>query len=237
MPSRTPARSGEVAIADRFGAFDVAALVLALALLAAAPFLIADVAGETIEYRRGLRDETSPGWIAGPVVIVLGLVWPAWRLIPLMSRMTAVRMDAERLRLYAEIPAGGNFRTHPDARVNIPWDEVDRLVVWRLRVKRFGFVPGWRPQLGVVRTVDQYGITQREPSKRQRLSEDARKDGVPVRLGHMMKARSVKLSPARAGKVAEAVRRLAPHVAVVDEREAGRSPKIEPPTPRGPKAY
>lgn len=235
MPSRNQAASGEVAIADRFGAFDAAALVLALALLAAAPFLIADVAGETIVYRQGGRDQSSPGWIAGPVVVLLGLVWPVWRLVPLLRRTAAVRMDAERIRLHPDFPAGGNFRA--DARVDVPWDEVDRLVVWRLRVKRFGFVPGWRPQLGVVKTVDQYGIAQKEPSERQRRSEDVRPDGVPVRLGHMMKARSVKLSAARAGAVAAAVRRLAPHVAVVDEREAGRSPRIEPPDRRDPKAY
>lgn len=163
MPPRSPSESAEIAVADRFGVFDW----VALALLALAPFLIADVAGETIEYRQGLQDRTSPGWIAGPVVILLGLVWPAWRLIPLARRMTAVRMDRERIRLYADFPAGGNFRSHPAAKVDVPWDEVDRLVVWHLRVKRFGFLPGRRPQLGVVKTADQYGIAQQEPSQRR----------------------------------------------------------------------
>ncbi|SDE32984.1 hypothetical protein [Glycomyces harbinensis] len=229
MPPSTPPASGETAIADRFGVFDWVALALALALLAWAPFLIADVAGETVEYRRGVLDRESPGWIAGPVVIVLGLVWPALRLIPLARRMTAVRIDAERIRLYAEFPTGGNFRSHPAARVDALWSDVDRLVLWRLRVKRFGFIPGWRPQLGVVTTADQYGVSQKEPSRRQRLSEDVRRDGVPVRLGHMMKARSVKLSASRAEDVAAAVRRVAPRVALVDERKAGTSPNIEPP--------
>ena len=153
----------------------------------------------------------------------------------LLKRPAAAIVGPDRIRLFADI--GGLYMRAEAPRVDLPWDEVERIVVWRLRRKWLGFIPVWQARVGVERTTDWYEVAQKEPNAKQRQSLRLRPDGSPVRLGAMLNARSVRLAPNGAKVIAATAARFAPGVAVIDERVPGKPQTIEPNEPRDRRSY
>jgi hypothetical protein len=226
-----------VTVAERVRPRDVVLFAITVALLAAAPWMMISAGTEPVEYRdaNGLESR-APAWLGVLVPLVPLLCWSGFKAHHLLRRPTAAAVGPEGVRLYSEGIAGGYMRLEePD--VDLPWEEVDRVVVWRLRVKLLWLIPAWESRVGVEKTTDWYGVTQREPTERQRRSRGARRDGSPVRLGAMLHSRSVRLSPRGAVRIATAAARFAPRVKVVDERVFGRSDRISPKSSRGRTVY
>lgn len=219
---------GEVAVTERVRPHDLVLFAIALALVVFTPWMLVSAGSELVLYRneQGLEVET-PAWVGVLMLLVPFLGWAAVKAYHLLRRPVAAVVGPGGVRLHAESVSGLYLRDE-EPSVDLPWDEIVRVVLWRERRTWFGFVPVWQSQVGVEKTTDWYGVSQREPTAKQRQSRESRKDGSPIRLGAMLRSRSVRLGPHCAEAIATAAARFAPRVEVVDERVFGRSPVIEP---------
>jgi hypothetical protein len=142
-----------------------------------------------------------------PLYIGLSLFgYPLVRTMLLFRPLPAARLDAAGIMLL-----GGT-------KVRAKWSEVDRIVLWRKRVKRPG-VDTWTSQVGIVRRSERTDNFRRSAQAKQWTTADLRENGVPAWLPGGIHKSSVRLVPARAEELAVAVARFAPGVQVVDERE------------------
>lgn len=233
MPPDSTDDGSQVAVAERLRPFDLALFTVTAAVLAATPRMLIDAGTETVEYRdhQTGRDLEGPAWMGVLVFVLPLLAWAGAKAYHLLARPAAAVLDPRGVRLYPE-GAGGLYARSDTPAVDLSWDEVDRVVVWRLRKRWLRFIPGWESQVGVQKPDEWHEVSQREPTTKQRNSPEARRDGTPVRLGSMLKSRSVRLSPRAARRLAAAVERFAPHVQVADERVFGKSRRIEPKRPK-----
>jgi|GEM_PF-5746071 len=179
--------------------------------------IVATAGDESITTRdpRTRADGDTPVWLGGLILMPVVLFWPAVRAWSLLAGRPLAVIDATGIRLFKASFA--DFRQSTPS-VDVTWDQVDRIVLWRLRAGQVAGVAWWRTRLGVELSGDYYEIHAKDPTAQQRASRDVRKDGVPRRFGVMMKARSVAASPRRLGAIATAAARFAPRVPVVDER-------------------
>jgi hypothetical protein len=227
MTPPSSAQDGEVTVAERVRTRDLVLFTITALALVATPSILMSAGSEPIAYRdsRGL-DTEAPAWMG--ILVYLGplLAWSGMKAYHLLKRPAAAIVGPDRIRLFADI--GGLYMRSEAPRVDLPWDEVERIVVWRLRRKWLGFIPVWQARVGVERTTDWYEVAQKEPNAKQRKSLRLRPDGSPVRLGAMLNARSVRLAPHGARRIATAAARFAPGVAVVDERVPGKPQTIKP---------
>ncbi|THV41271.1 hypothetical protein [Glycomyces buryatensis] len=228
MPKPLPGKSSEIVVADRVRLGDLLWFAAAAAGVVATPWILIDSSDETVEYRdaNGFEGETV-AVIPLAALLFLTFAWVATKAYHLLRGPAAGRFGPDGVRLYPEGIRSLRIREDTPA-AEAPWDEVKRLVLWHRREKLLFFIPGWRTQLGLEKTIDYYAITAKEPTEKQRTSADHRKDGSPVRLGHMLLSRSVEFHPRGARSVADAVAAFAPHIEVVDERRHGVSRVIEP---------
>ncbi|MQM24608.1 hypothetical protein [Glycomyces albidus] len=218
----------ETAVADRLRPHDLVLFAVAIALVAALPWMLASAGSEPVEYRdhQTGQDRTAPAWVGVLVFAVPLLAWSAMKAWNLFAGPAAATLGPGGLRLYEEV--GGLYLRRDVPDVDVPWSEVHRIVLWRRRIRWLGFVPGWTTQVGVEKTGDWYQVSRKEPTARELASREHRPDGSPIRLGSMLSARSVRLTPAAARRLAAAVAKYAPSVAFVDERIAGESRAVEP---------
>ncbi|HEU5130393.1 MAG TPA: hypothetical protein VFU12_20610 [Glycomyces sp.] len=231
----TPDRTDDgpqVAVAERPRPFDLALFAVTAVVLAATPWMLVDAGTETARYRdhQTGRDLEGPAWMGVLVFVLPLLAWAGMKAYHLIARPAAAVLDRRGARLYPEA-VGGLYMRSGTPRVDLPWDEIDRMVVWRLRKRWLGCIPGWESRVGVQKTDEWHEVSQREPTPKQRSSPASRRDGTPVRLGSMLKSRSVRLSPRAARRLASAAERFAPRVQVADERVPGESRTIEPKRP------
>ncbi|WP_026922645.1 hypothetical protein [Glycomyces arizonensis] len=227
----------EITVTERVRTADLVWFAITAALVAATPWMLMDASGETVEYRdsRGMWQE-GPAEVGLLLLVAAVVLSVGLKAFNLLRGPVAVGMDGKGIRLFAD--AGWGMHLRKDAPVvAVPWDEVERLVVWRRPGKLLGLIPVRTTMLGVEKSSNWYEVSQREPSERQRRSEGHRKNGVPVRLGHMMLAQSVRLSGRAAADVATGAARFAPGVEVVDERRAGAREVIAPKAERNAKTY
>jgi hypothetical protein len=219
----------EVAVAERVRPRDLVLFAVTAAAIVATPWVLTSAGSDPIAYRdsRGL-DTEAPAWTGVLVYLVPFLAWSGMKAFHLLRRPAAAIVAPNRIRLFPEI--AGLYMRAETPRVDLPWDEVERIVVWRIRRRWLWCIPGWESRVGVERTTDWYEVAQREPTKKQQASRDVRRDGSPVRLGAMLNARSVRLAPRGAATIAAAAARFAPGVQVVDERFPGK-PRVILPEP------
>jgi hypothetical protein len=235
----TPSASASnhaVPVPERVRVRDLVLFACTAVAIAATPWMLTSAGSDPIAYRdsRGL-DTEAPAWMGVLVYLVPLLAWSGMKAYHLLRRPAAAVLEPGRIRLYPEI--GGLYLRSETPRVDLPWDEVERIVVWRIQRKWLWCLPVWQARVGVERTSDWYEVAQREPTKKQRESREFRRDGSPVRLGAMLNARSVRLSPRAAEAIATAAARFAPGVPVVDERRPGKPEVIEPQPARERRAY
>ncbi|GAB3649395.1 hypothetical protein [Glycomyces tarimensis] len=224
----------EITIADRIRLGDLLWFTTAAALVAATPWMFMDSAEETVVYRSsgGVDTETSvPLTLAFFLLIVVA--WTAAKAFYLLRGPVVAKIDAEGLRLFSEGIRLLHVRRDTPS-VDLPWNEVQRLIVWRQQTRILGLFPGWRTRLGVEKTGDYYTVSQKEPSAKERASKEHRENGSPVRLSQTLLSRSVGLSPLCLRAVAEAVADFAPDIEVVDERRRGKTHVIKPRRSREP---
>jgi hypothetical protein len=221
----------ETAVADRLRPHDLVLFVVALVLVATLPWMLASAGSGPVEYRdhQTGQDRTAPAWVGVLVFAVPFLAWTGMKACNLLAKPAAATLGPGGLRLYEEI--GGLYMRRDTPDVDVPWTEVRRIVLWRRRTRRLGFIPGWVTHVGVEKTDDWYQVSRKEPTARELATRDHRRDGSPIRLGSMLYARSVKLTPAAARRLAAAVARYAAGVELVDERVAG-APRIRKHGPR-----
>lgn len=235
--TRSSTPPAETTVTERVRTGDLVWFAITAALVAATPWMLMDASGDTVEYRdsRGMWQEGPAE--AGLLFLVAVVVLPVGlKAFNLLRGPVAVGMDEKGIRLFADAGWGMHLRKDAPA-VDVPWGEVERLVVWRRSGKLLGFIPVRTTMLGVEKSSNWYEVSRREPSERQRRSDGHRKNGVPVRLGHMMLAQSVRLSGRAAEDVATGAARFAPSVEVVDERSAGERQAIVPKAERNAKTY
>jgi hypothetical protein len=153
---------------------------------------------------------------AAPLMTGLALAgYPMLRTVFFVfNREKAVQVDANGIVL------------HGKAAVRARWGEIDRIVFWRKRVTRFGFVKRWEPQIGIVSRSERTANFQRAAGDRSWTAEDLRPNGVPEWLPGGIQKHSVRLSFRSAAEVVVVVARFAPDVPVSDEREPGRSTPV-----------
>ncbi|MDA1358316.1 hypothetical protein O1R50_01715 [Glycomyces luteolus] len=223
-------------MAERVRVRDLVLFAVAAVAVVATPWMLVSAGSDPVAYRdsRGL-DTEAPAWMGVLVYLVPLLGWSGMKAYHLLRRPAAAIVGPDGIRLFADV--GGLYMRAEAPRVHLPWDEVERIVVWRLRRKWLWCLPVWQSRVGVERTTDWYEVAQKEPSAKQRQSLRLRPDGSPVRLGAMLNARSVRLAPHRARVIAAAAARFAPGVAVVDERVPGRPRTIEPKEQRERRTY
>lgn len=202
----------EITVKDRIEPSTWLWLSFGLMVLLAAPWLLAAAGTGEVTVRdsiTGEYDETTYAWARPMMLIAAALGYPLMLAIALFFRAPAVRVDAERIRLRGK------------AKVSARWGEVDRIVLWRRRVRRLGLIPGWEPQIGIVpNTARTKGFDQAAAGKRWDAS-DLRPNGVPEWLPGGTQKHSVRLSYRCAPELAAAVARFAPDLAVVDGRDPG----------------
>lgn len=233
----TPPTAHAVSVAERVRPQDLVLFAISAVAVAAAPWMLMSAGSEPVTYRDAQgNDSEAPAWVGVLVVLVPLLGWAGLKLFHLLQRPAAAVVGPDGIRMFDE-GLDGLYLRDDDPDVNLPWDEVVRVVVWRRRRKWLGFIPVWESRIGVEKTTDWYRVSQREPTEKQRQSPEARTDGSPVRLGSMLYARSVRLGPHGGKAIATATARFAPHVKVVDERFFGKSQVIEPDAKRDKKTY
>ncbi|MCC3765058.1 hypothetical protein K3N28_18525 [Glycomyces sp. TRM65418] len=232
-----PAHAAEVTVSERVRPQDLILFAITAVAVVATPWMLMSAGSEPVFYRdsRGV-DTEAPAWMGVLVYLVPLLGWSGIKAFYLLKSPTAAVIGPDGVRLFDE-GVGGLYLRHDEPNVNLPWDEVSRVVLWRRRRKWLGFIPVWESRVGVEKTTDWYGVTQREPSAKQRQSRETRPDGSPVRLGAMLYARSIRLGSHGARAIATATARFAPGVEVVDERFFGKPQVIEPEPKRGRKSY
>jgi hypothetical protein len=229
--------AGEIAVTERVRPRDVVLFAITAAALAAAPWMLISAGSEPVAYRNSTGgDSEASTWLGVLVPLVPLLAWAGIKAYHLTRRSVAAIAGPGGIRLFSE-DFGGMYARFREPDVDLTWEEVERVVVWRLRTKLLWLFPAWESRVGVEKTTDRYGVTQREPTEAQRRSNESRPDGSPVRLGSMLNSRSVRLSPRGAARIAEAAARFAPGVEVVDERLHGRSETLGPNPSRDRKAY
>lgn len=223
-----------IAVPDRVRLGDLLWFATAAVLIAVTPWMFISSAGETAEYRteQGSYAETP---VAFPLAIFLLIVlaWAGTKAYFLLRRPVVARIGSEGVRLFPEGVRGLRRRQDTPA-VDVPWNEVRRLILWDRSEKLLFFIPGKRTQLGVEKINDAYSVVQKEPTEQQRQSRDHRDNGSPVRLGSMLLSRSVEFPPRGAKAVATAVAAFAPNVQVLDERRFGKPQVVEPAPRRSP---
>lgn len=211
-------RLPEITVKDRIEPSTWLWLSFGLLVVLAAPWLlIAAGTGEvtTRDLVTGFETQTW-AWV-GPLMLVLAaLGYPLMLVISVFFRGPAVRLDAERIQLRGR------------SKVFARWSEVDRIVLWRRRVRRFGCIPGWEPQVGVVPNNSRTKGFQQVASGRRWDIGDLRPNGVPEWLPGGVQKRSVRLSHRCGPELAAGVARFAPDVLVVDERDPGQATPVEP---------
>ncbi|MCD0445740.1 hypothetical protein LO763_19205 [Glycomyces sp. A-F 0318] len=217
----------ETAVVERVRPRDLVLFAVTAALLVALPWMLVSAGSEPVSYRdsQGM-DAEAPAWVGVLVLFVPLLGWSGLKAFHLLRGPAAAVVGPGGIKLFPEA-VGGLYLRDEEPDVDLPWDEVERVVLWRIRRKWLWFVPVWESRVGVEKTTDWYGVSQREPTAKQRRSREARPDGSPVRLGAMLNARSVRLAPRGARAIAAAAARFAPGVAVVDERFFGRPQVVE----------
>ncbi|THV23533.1 hypothetical protein [Glycomyces paridis] len=227
----------EVAVAERARVRDVVLFAVTAVAVAATPWMLVSAGSDPVYYRdsRGL-DTEAPAWAGVLVYLVPLLAWSGAKLFHLLRSPAAAVVGPGGIRLYGEA-IGGLYLRKEEVRVEAPWEQVQRIVLWRKQSKWLWCLPVWQSQVGVLKTSDWYTVSRREPSRRERESREVRRDGSPVRLGAMLRARSVRLSPRGAEAIAAAAARFAPGVEVWDERVHGKSRRIEAGPGRDPKTY
>ena len=212
-------RFTEIAIKDRIERSTWLWLSFGLLVLLAAPWLLAAAGTDEVMARdpiTGEYDVPTFAWAGMLMLVTTALGYPLMLVIGLFFRGPAVRLDAERIRLRGK------------AKVSARWGEVDRIVLWRRRVKRLGLIPDWEPQVGIVRdTARTKGFREAARGRRWDAS-DLRPNGVPEWLPGGVQKHSVRLSYRRASELAAAVAHFAPDLKVVDEREPGQAIPVEP---------
>ncbi|SDE16400.1 hypothetical protein [Glycomyces harbinensis] len=229
--------AGEVAVIERVRPRDVVLFAITAAALAAAPWMLISAGSDPVAYRNATGgDSEAPIWLGVVVPLVPLLVWSGIKAYHLTRRPVAAIAGPGGIRLFSE-DSGGMYARFREPDVDLPWEEVERVVVWRLRTRPAWLFPAWESRVGVEKTTDRYGVTQRGPTEAQRRSREARPDGSPVRLGSMLNSRSVRLSPRGAVRIAEAAARFAPGVEVADERFHGRSETLGPKPSRDRRTY
>ncbi|GAA2286545.1 hypothetical protein GCM10009853_047110 [Glycomyces scopariae] len=218
----------ESAVSDTLRAHDLVIIVLAVALLAVLPWLLASAGSEPADYRdhRTGRDMTAPAWVGVLVFALPFIVWAAMKAWNRAAKPVAATVGPGGVRLFPEI--GGLYLRGETPAVDLPWSEVRRLVLWRRRKRWLGFLPGRETRVGVERTDDWYQVSRRDPTPKELASLDHRKDGSPVRLGSMLHTRSVKLTPKAARRLAKSVARYAMGIDFTDERTLGKAHPVEP---------
>ncbi|PRY57317.1 hypothetical protein [Glycomyces artemisiae] len=174
--------------------------------------------GETIMVRDRYvwMSETEAYAWQPPLYLGLALLgYPLVRSLMLLRPLPAARLD----------PAG--ITLLDGAKVRAKWAEVDRIVLWRQRAKRFG-VESWAPRIGIVRRSERTDNFRKAAEARHWTAADLRDNGVPAWLPGGIHKCSARLHPARAGALAAAVARFAPDLQVVDEREPDRRAPVPP---------
>lgn len=195
-------------------------LALGVVTLVVTPLAMIDAGSGTVYYwnevTMGFDDEswawTRPLYL-GTAALGLSLVLVVFS----FRRSKVLRADAEGVRL------------HGKGNAHVKWEELDRVVLWRRRVRRFGFLPGWRPQVGLVRDTERTRAFQRTADAKRWGPEDLRGNGVPEWLPGGIQKHSARLSHRLAPEVAAAVSRFAPRLRVVDQRAPGRPVPVSSP--------
>ncbi|GAA2136584.1 hypothetical protein [Glycomyces algeriensis] len=223
-----PGSRSQTAVHDRLRPHDLALFVVALALVVALPWMLMSAGSEPVEYRdqRTGSETTVPAWAGVLWFVIPFLVWPAMKAWNLIRKPAAATLGPGGIRLYREV--GGLYARDNGKKVNLGWDEVQRIVLWRKRTRWLWLIPGWTAQVGVEKPDDWYEVSRREPTEQERKSRGHRKDGSPIRLGAMLNARSIRLGPVAFKHLAEAVATYAPQVEIVDERVHGKREVIRP---------
>lgn len=191
---------------------------LGLLVVLAAPWLLT-VAGTgevTVRDPVTWHETQAYAWAAPLTLVVTALGCPLLLTISLFLRGPAVCLDAERIQLRGR------------SKVFARWSEVDRIVLWRRRVRRFGFIPGWEPQVGIVPAASRTEGFRQVASGRRWDASDLRPNGVPEWLPGGLQKRSVRLSYRCGSELASGVARFAPDTPVVDERSLGQATPTEP---------
>lgn len=209
-----------ITVRDRVQAPGWFGLALGVATLVVTPLAMIRAGSGTIYYLDQITmeyDDESWAWTSPLYVGTAALGVSLVLVIFFLRRSKVLRADAEGIRLHGK----GNAR--------VKWEELDRVVVWRMRVKRFGFLPGWRPQVGLVRDTERTRAFQRTADAKRWGPEDVRGNGVPDWLPGGIQKHSARLSHRLAPEVAAAVSRFAPHLRVIDERSPGRPATVTAP--------
>ena len=211
-------RLPEITVKDRIEPSTWLWLSFGLLVVLVAPWLLtAAGTGEVMVRDRVTGIETQTYAWAGPLMLVVtALGYPLMLMIGMFFRGPAVRLDAERIQLRGR------------SKVFVRWSEVDRIVLWRRRVRRFGFIPGWEPQVGIVPNNSRTKGFQQVASGRRWDASDLRPNGVPEWLPGGVQKRSVRLSYHCGADLAAGVARFAPDIPVVDERNPGQAIPVEP---------
>ncbi|MGH8881857.1 MAG: hypothetical protein ACRD0P_31670, partial [Stackebrandtia sp.] len=121
--------------------------VAVLAMLVLVPMLL-NADGETITTvdSRTRAEGQTPVWLGALIMMPVALFWPAVRCWSLLTRRRVATADTDGIRLYKTSFA--DFRNNVPV-VNVAWDEVDRIVLWRWRTRTIGSLSLWRTQVGV----------------------------------------------------------------------------------------
>lgn len=209
-----------ITVRDRVRAPGWFGLALGIATLVVTPPAMIAAGSDTVYAWNDVTmayDRETWAW-AGPLYIgTAAFGFSVLLVICLLRRPKVLLADSSGIRLHGK----GNARAK--------WEELDRVVVWRRRVRRFGLVPGWRPQVGLVRDTERTRGFQRSAGAKHWGPRDLRDNGVPEWLPGGIQKHSARLSHRRTPEVAAAVARFAPHLRVVDERFPGRSEPVSPP--------
>ncbi|MEU6860182.1 hypothetical protein AB0B28_15070 [Glycomyces sp. NPDC046736] len=219
------------AVHERIRPQDAVLFLVTAALLVALPWMLVSAGSEPVEYRdqRTLTDVTVPAWSGLLAFVIPFLVWPGMKAWYLLKKPAAAKLGPGGMRLFDDF--SGLYLRQGAKKVNLGWDEVRRVVLWRRRTLWLKCIPGWTSQVGVEKRDDWYEADLREPTAKDLNSREHRPDGSPIRLGCMLRSRSVRLSPAAFNHLAAEIARFAPQVEVVDERTFGKRRVLQSGTP------
>lgn len=223
-----PQTARPVRLRDRPHWRDVVTAVPALVVIAVT--LAAYVAGTEVE---------EPEMVL-LVILLLGA-------LPLVNGHFLIRgaivaeLDSDGVRLYR--PAARFLHRRRDIpEFDLPWDQVQRLVLWHRTMARRDFSYSVT-MLGVEsRTpLDERGkatvealLIEPDPTSFGALGGGNPREGLPAHVPDATIGRSVVFSASGARDLAAAVAQFAPKVSVIDARNAGRPRKVEA-SDRGPR--
>lgn len=213
------ARLTDIAVKDRIELSTWLWLSFGLLVALAAPWILSAAGTEEVmalDPITGEYDVPTYAWAGPLMIVVMALGYPLALVFGLFFRGPAVRLNAERIQLRGK------------SKVFARWGEVDRIVLWRRRVRRLGFIPGWEPQVGIVPNNARAKGFQQAASGRRWDASDLRPNGVPEWLPGGVQKRSVRLSYRCGPELAAGIAHFAPDLVVVDERTPGQATPIEP---------